>query len=254
MIYARLALAFANAGRERGEAALQEHERAAALRGLPILAELSDDALERVARSCAWRRCEAGEEIIGYQDPSTDVFFLLAGKARAIIYSADGKAVVFVDLKPATVFGEVAAIDRRPRSASIEALEPCAIASLSAEQFEKLLRDEPKVALATLRHVAADVRRLSERVFEFSTLVVRSRIHAELLRLACHAGAHSGMAVLAPAPSLSDIAGRISTHREAVSREFSRLTGIGLLRREGGNLCITDVAKLAEFVNEAKGE
>jgi CRP-like cAMP-binding protein len=82
------------------------------------------------------------------------------------------------------MFGEIAAIDRKPRSASIEALETCTIASLSSDQFEALLLREPSVAMATLREIAADVRRLSERVFEFSTMAVRNRIHAELLRLA----------------------------------------------------------------------
>src|SRR5690606_18894793 len=110
------------------------------------------------------------------------------------------------------------------------------------------------VAVATLRHVTAEVRRLSERVFEFSTLLVQNRIQAELLRLAAEGGSAQGEAVLSPAPSLSDIAGRVSTHREAVSRELSRLTSIGLLRREHGNLRITDVAKLAKLVDQAKGE
>ena len=54
--------------------------------------------------------------------------------------------------------------------------------------------------------------------------------------------------------SLSDIANRISTHREAVSRELSRLATIGLLRREGGNLRITNRPKLTELVHEAKGD
>jgi CRP-like cAMP-binding protein len=239
---------------EHGETSLLPYERASALKRLPILAELSDDALERVAQSCTWRRYDAGEEIVRYQDPSTDVLFLLAGRARVIIYSSKGKAVVFADLKAPSMFGEIAAIDRSPRSASIEALEPCMIACLSADIFEQLMLREPKVAVATLRHVAAEVRRLSERVFEFSTLVVQNRIHAELLRLAGEAGAEGGEVVLSPAPSLSDIASRISTHREAVSRELSRLAGIGLLRREGGSLRIMDVAKLREFVSEAKGE
>src|SRR5262249_14299825 len=175
--------------------------------------------LEQVAQRWVWRKCDGGKQIVGYQDASTDVFFLLSGKARAIIHSAKGKDVVFVDLKATMMFGEIAAIDRGPRSASIEALEPCLIASLSSDAFEKLMLREPSVAIATLRHVAADVRRLSERVFEFSTLVVQNRIQAELLRLAGEAGERHGEAVLSPAPSLSDIADRISTHREAVSRE-----------------------------------
>jgi predicted transcriptional regulator len=104
------------------------------------------------------------------------------------------------------------------------------------------------------RHVTADVRRLSERVYEFSTLAVQNRIHAELLRLASQTDRSKVAVVLSPAPSLSDIADRISTHREAVSRELSRLSAIGLLRREAGNLWIEDVPKLREFVTDAKGE
>jgi CRP-like cAMP-binding protein len=233
---------------------LSQHEQIASLKRLPILEGLSDAAVERVAQSCLWRRHDAGEQIVGYQDSSTDVYFLLAGKARAIMHSAEGKAVIFVDLQPGTIFGELAAIDRKPRSASIEALEPCTIASLSASRFEDVLLREPTVALATLRHVAAEVRRLSERVFEFSTLAVQNRIHAELLRLAGEAAHEYDAVVLSPAPSLSDIADRISTHREAVSREISRLAAIGLLRREGGNLKITDLEKLARLVDEARGE
>jgi CRP-like cAMP-binding protein len=233
---------------------MSQHERISSLRRLPILAGLSDAAVERVAQSCLWRQHGAGEQIVGYQEPSTDVYFLLAGKARAIMYSAEGKAVIFVDLQPGMIFGEIAAIDRKPRSASIEALEPCTIASLSASRFEDLLLREPSVALAALRHVTADVRRLSERVFEFSTLAVQNRIHAELLRLAGEAVQGNDTVLLSPAPSLSEVADRISTHREAVSREISRLTAMGLLRREGGNLRITDLEKLAGLVHEAKGE
>jgi CRP/FNR family cyclic AMP-dependent transcriptional regulator len=233
---------------------MRTQERAAHLKRIAILAGLSEEALMRLGQSCTWRDYGVGEQILGYQDPSTDVLFLVVGKARVIIYSAEGKAVVFVDLAPATMFGEIAAIDRKPRSASVEALDACTIASLPAADFEKLLLREPSVALATLRHMTAEVRRLSERVFEFSTMVVQNRIHAELIRLAGEAGRSNGEAVLAPAPSLSDIADRISTHREAVSRELSRLVSIGLLRREKGSLKITDVEKLAWLVQGAKGE
>ena len=233
---------------------MPQREGKLGLKRVSIFAELSDAALEGVAQSCTWRNYDAGEQILAYQDPSTDVSFLLAGKARVIIYSSEGKAVVFVDLKPGGMFGEIAAIDRKPRSASIEALEPCQIASLSADKFETLMLREPSIAVATLRHMTEHVRRLSERIFEFSTLLVQNRIHAELLRLAGETGQRHTETLLSPAPSLSDIADRISTHREAVSRELARLAGIGVLRREGDDLRITDVAKLAKLVDEAKGD
>ena len=229
-------------------------ERIIRLKRLGVFEKLPDTALRSVAEKCKWRDYTAGELILSRHDSSTDVSFLLAGKARAIGYSCEGKAVIFVDLKPDTMFGEIAAIDRKQRSASIEALEPCTTASLSADDFEQLMVSEPSVAIATLHHVVAEVRRLSERVFEFSTLVVQNRIHAELLRLAGEVPQQHAQVTLSPAPSLSDIADRISTHREAVSRELSRLTAIGILRRERGKLVITDVGKLSELVREAKGE
>jgi CRP-like cAMP-binding protein len=223
------------------------------LKCVSIFAKLSENALERVARSCAWRHHDPGQQILSFQDPSTNILFLLSGKARVVIYSSDGQAVVFRDLVAPSMFGEIAAIDRRPRSASVEALERCTVASLSADKFESLILEEPSVALATLQHLGANVRRLSERVFEFSTLLVQNRVHAELLRLAGEVSGDDEV-VLAPAPSLSDIAARISTHREAVSRELSRLAATGLLRREGVDLIITSMSKLAKLVHEAKGD
>ena len=233
---------------------MRSQDRAARLKHIEILGALSEDALTRVTQGCKWRDYGAGEQILAYQDASTDLLFLLAGRARVIIYSADGKPVLFVDLAPPTMFGEVAALDRKPRSASVEALDACTVASLSATGFEAVLTREPTVAVATLRHVAAEVRRLSERVFEFSTMMVRNRIQAELVRLAGVSGTSQGEVVLSPAPSLSDIAGRVSTHREAVSRELSRLVSIGVLRRNHGDLIVTSMSKLSGLVEEAKGE
>ena len=233
---------------------MDQRQRVTALRQVPILSVLAETKFEGLARDCKWRTYEAGQQVLSYDDPHTEVFFLASGKVRVMVYSGEGKAVVFTDLKPGAMFGEIAAIDRGPRSAGVEAVEASTIASLTAGQFEALLLREPAVAVATLRHIAAEVRRLSERVVEFSTLGVQNRIHAELLRLAAEGGTSPGQALLSPAPSLSDIANRISTHREAVSRELSRLGTVGLLRREGGNLQITDIERLETLVREAKGE
>jgi CRP-like cAMP-binding protein len=233
---------------------MHQNERLAALQRVPILAELPQARLEQLADTCKWRDYEAGEPILSYQDPSTEVFFIAAGKVRVIIYSAEGKAVVFTDLSSGAMFGEIAAIDCGARSAGVEAIRPSTIASLTASQFQSLLLQEPAVAFAVLRHLTAEVRRLSERVLEFSTLAVQNRIDAELLRLAAATRQQQGQALLSPAPSLSDIADRISTHREAVSRELSRLGSLGLLRREGSDLRITDIARLERLVREARGE
>src|SRR5262249_6357411 len=99
-------------------------------------------------------------------------------------------------------------------------------------------------------------RAMSRRGVEFSTLPVRHRVHAELLRLARTDAAdrpHHN-ATIAPAPTHAEIASRISTHREAVSRELAELTRSGLVERRGGDLVLRDIGALARMVEEALEE
>ena len=60
--------------------------------------------------------------------------------------------------------------------------------------------------------------------------------------------------MIAPAPTLAEIADRVSTHREAVSRELSRLAKLDLLQRTEGGLLVKRLSRLEEMVRDAKGE
>ncbi len=229
-------------------------DRLTALQKVSIFRSASRATLERVAQLCRWQTHAQGNIILFYQDTSTDVFFIVEGRVRASIYAPDGKVLLFTDIGRGEVFGEIAALDRGPRSASIEALEPTVLAVMAAADFERILLDDAGVAMATLRLLTSRVRRLSERVYEFRTLAVQNRIQAELLRLCRAAGSGEGEAVLSPAPTLAEIADRVSTHREAVSRELSRLGALHLIARDGSALRILDVGRLADLVREARGE
>lgn len=72
---------------------------------------------------------------------------------------------------------------------------------------------------------------LTTRVYDFSTLAVKNRIQAELLRLANLVPKDGKSARIFPAPTHGEIASRVSTHREAVTRELNRLCRIGVAER-----------------------
>ena len=97
-----------------------------------LFAGLTEPAIAGIEALCVWRPYPAGATILSYKDHSQEVHFLIAGKARAVIYSAEGHAVLFKDILPGEAFGEIAAIDRGPRSSGIEAVDACTVASLSA--------------------------------------------------------------------------------------------------------------------------
>jgi CRP-like cAMP-binding protein len=221
---------------------------------IALLATLSKESLETLERRCAWRRYERGESIVAYLDASDDVFFIVSGEVKVTIYSRVGKAVNFSIMGPGEVFGEYPAIDRGRRSASVEARTDCLVAALPAEAFRELLRTEPSVGQALLPQLVKKIRALTTRVYEFSTLAVKNRIQAELLRLARLASGDGKRARIAPAPTHSEIASRVATHREAVTRELNRLARLGLIERTSGALVVEDVERLAELVHTATGE
>jgi DNA-binding MarR family transcriptional regulator len=88
-------------------------------------------------------------------------------------------------------------------------------------------------------------------VNEFSTLDVRHRIHAELLRLSRTEAGDPARAVISPPPVHAEIAARISTRREAVARELKALERDNLIERRRGALVLTDVDRLRRMINEA---
>jgi hypothetical protein len=89
-------------------------------------------------------------------------------------------------------------------------------------------------------------------VIELSTLAVQNRIRAEVLRQAQAAtAADSDFARLEPAPRHADLAARVGTTREQVTRELSALTRQGLLQKTGRGLLVTDLPRLQELVRGA---
>ena len=221
---------------------------------IAIFAALPADALERIQNCCTWRHYESGEPIVEYLDDSDDVFFIAAGEVRVTLYSSSGRIVNLRDLCAGELFGEYPAIDGGPRSASVEARTRCTVASMPAAAFQELLATEPKVAQALLPQLVTKICALTTRVYEFSTLAVKNRIQAELLRLANLTPREGKSARIVPAPTHVEIASRVSTHREAVTRELNRLCRIGIAERQGSALLVKDLERLAEMVHEATGE
>lgn len=222
------------------------------LHNVDLLQGLPRAELDSLARRCAWRRFDAGEQVLAHLDAGTDVLFLVEGKLRVSLYSTSGKEVAFEDLEAAMCFGEMAAIDKRGRSASVFALKPSNVAFLPDSAFRELMRTHFTVALNVMKDLCRLVRRLDERVFEFSTLTVSNRIHAELLRLG-GGNPEKGFAVVSPPPRHADIASRVSTHREAVTRELNVMAKAGILRQDREALHILDMKRLAKMVHDVLG-
>lgn len=222
-----------------------------ALPALGILAGLSLVQREEVAEYCLWRWHDAGTEILRHNDVTREVHFIISGAVRVAVYSACGREVIFDDQGPGTMFGELAAIDGRPRAATVTARERTLIASLPPDRFAALIHRSPAFCEAVLHHLATVVRRLNSRVVAQTTLRVSDRIRRELLRLARDSDAPRPIAFLPPITH-AELANRIGTHREAVTREINRLVAMNVVARQGRGLVIKDRAVLEQLMSGAR--
>lgn len=214
---------------------------------LPLFAGLSPQDIDAIDAQCLWRRVASGSWLIDYGEGGTDVFFVLFGRLRVTIQSAAGE-VILRDLVDGDHFGELAAIDGRPRSAGIQAITDSVVGRVSADRFLGMVHRYPSVCDGLLRSLAGEIRKLANQVNEFSTMPVKRRLHAELLRLARPRAGGDGHLVISPPPTHAELAARIATHREAVTRELKALERDGLLEKRRGAIALTDPDRLRRMV------
>jgi len=181
------------------------------------------------------------------------VFFVVSGSVRVMIQSA-GREVMLRQIIAGEFFGELAAIDGQPRSSGIVATTDGTIARMRASVFRAAVHAHPDVCDRLLAILASQIRSLANRVNEFSTLDVRYRIYAELLRLSRPEPGSAGRAIISPPPAHAEIAARVSTRREAVARELKALERTGLIERRRGALALSDTSRLRRLIEKALDE
>lgn len=218
---------------------------------IPLFRSLGPDEVRRLDARCAWRRAAAKEWVLDYESGGTDLFFVLQGHVRVSIAAA-GREVILRDIRDGEFFGELAAIDQRPRSAGILAITDTLVARMPAGVFRQAVHEHADVCDQLLQTLVAQVRTLANRANEQSNLGVRQRLHAELLRLA-RKPINGGPPVVSPPPTHAELAARVSSHREAITRELNAMARGRLIERRRGAIVLLDANRLREMVEEARG-
>jgi CRP/FNR family transcriptional regulator, cyclic AMP receptor protein len=207
------------------------------------------DAFMARARSMKVRR---GHIIMSEGDEAADVYLICNGKVQVSLLSPQGREIILRDLSSGHVFGETGVIDGLPRSANIVALEDSLLARMAGAQFLDFIDSVPGMGLWMARLLTARLRDLTERAFELATLPVAARVHSELLRLALESEGSGDHAFVHQMPKHADLAARIGTHREAVTRELNSLANDGILRQSGRQVEILSIAKLRSLYDRMR--
>jgi len=131
--------------------------RSELLAGCPLFRGIDPDGLAALADKAAQIEFPAGHVIARQGEIGTGFFVVIDGRVRVI---RDGDLVA--TLGPGEFFGELSVLDRMPRNAMVAAEVPTTCLALASWDFEAVLLDQPKLALAILRGVATRLRQVSD--------------------------------------------------------------------------------------------
>jgi CRP-like cAMP-binding protein len=225
-------------------------DTAAVLQRTDLFKELSNAEREQVSKVVKWKSYRKETEVIPHMGQDEDVYIIACGRVTVTIFSFDGKEISYQELGPGETFGELSAIDQLPRTANVITLEASQIGTLNRKDYWRLINLYPSVAAATLKRLAGLVRFLVDRVYQYGALDVNSRIRMEILRLAEENRLEEGMVSIQNFPTHKEIASRVNTHREAVTRELNDLSRLGIIKQNKRVLTVVDLSKLTELLPE----
>ncbi|GLK74972.1 hypothetical protein GCM10008171_02250 [Methylopila jiangsuensis] len=154
---------------------------------------------------------------------------LASGRLSAETITSDGHEAFAADVEPGDVIGEAFAFERCDTPFEVVADEASEAWCFEARDFAAAFERHPAFAKAVVRAMCRRQCRTLQRMSEVMTLPMAGRLEAELLRLA--ACDPSGRTI-GRLPTHRQIASRIATQREAVTKELSRLERQGAIRKE----------------------
>jgi len=215
------------------------------LRRVPLFNELSETELASIAVRASVHQYDAGEVVFNEGDRGGDLLIVKSGTVRILKTSASGRHQLIGIERPGSSLGEVSAFDGGPYSATAITVEPTVLLRLQGEHFRNLCLAHPKVALKVIRVLGHRLRHLRRLVEELSFATVRDRLISHLLRLADECGTRSEAGIeIYLQENNEELAVRLGTVRELVSRNLGRLHGEGLIVMHRRAVTIPDQALL----------
>ena len=182
--------------------------------------------------------------ILSDKDKGGFVYFILEGAVDITSFSSSGREVWHNHLKAGQQFGEMSAITGSVRSANVVTTAKTKTAVVAQADFLNLIESDNKLCLWFLKDLAHRLDQSTRQIYELVAMNVPKRICAELVRRTKDNPNASGEYPLSPSPVLAQMARRLNTDRETISRAISAFAKDGLIRKDGRKITILNKAAL----------
>lgn len=227
-------------------------DRGKSLKGVSLFKDLNPEAIRKIEAKCKWHHFAENEQIFSRGSHSAEVYFIVRGTVRAVIYSGPEQEIKLANFPEGEYFGEMAAIDESPRSADAFAQADTLLASLDHKTFIDLLIKYPQLSWQINKRLVQIIRGLDVRVRDLTGLTPSQRVYMELLRLAGPAVKPDGTWGIRNMPNHKEIAAWAGTTHDTVARVIGRLARNGVVERHHKTLYINDYFRLRQLAQSAE--
>jgi CRP-like cAMP-binding protein len=203
--------------------------------------------VELVARAHV-RTYARGDTIFVMGDEGDRLMAVLDGRVRISVTSPDGREMVLAILGPGEVFGEIAVLDGRERTADATAHTACTLAVVDRRDVLALLEREPAAWLSVVELLCGRLRTADQHMAEIALLDLPARLASTLLRMAEGQGGAAGEK---PKLALSQrqLGEMVGASRESVNKCISQWQRTDIVRVDGATITLlnqTALRRLAE--------
>lgn len=216
------------------------------LRQFPMLSLLAEPQLQEALSSSRLVRYQKGDAVVTKGREFDYLGFLLSGKLQVVDVLPDGTEYGLNLIESGQFFGELAVIDRRPRSASVVTLTPATVIQMSGETARRFIYGQPAVAEAMMRHLAQAVRRMTDLRALQAIPHAPQRVFALLHHL--QRKGPGDLHVIEHAPTHTTMAIMVNTSRETVTRALARLKAAGIIQKDMKRLIIREPDRLRRWM------
>jgi CRP/FNR family cyclic AMP-dependent transcriptional regulator len=141
-----------------------------------------DELGRRELVSHAWpRSVAAGEPICHLGDPGHNMMAIVVGTVRVSLPTVRGREIILADLPAGELFGEIAMLDGKSRSANAKALTKCELLVLERRDVLPVLEKYPAACLRMMEILCARIRRSDERMSDIAFFDLPVRLAKTLL-------------------------------------------------------------------------
>lgn len=208
-------------------------DRNEALRGIPLFQNLDEKDLAEIAGLLIDRKFP--RDAVIYEDGSIGdyMYIIQEGQVKVTKMSEDGREKILEILGPGDFHGEMALLDRAPRSASVKTTTPCVLLALSRQDFLGLLKQNHEVTLELIRVLARRLRETDEQIRGLLFERVEGRTRRVLARHAREPVPGRPGFAATQALTHQQLADLVGTSRETITRVIKELKDEGWLVQEG---------------------